>query len=233
MALPNQIFSVNNDVAYLVGSGSLAAVLGFSTYFMSYEYSDFDRINISDQEQMESTFQKRKKFAMTILIISAFVYVSGIVLLTVGISLYRNERENIANSITGIITQANQMASQSSINEPAILASFGAAMVLLGFFQSVRNFHKTEDFGILGSAIYAVGWLLLGFSAATDSNSLSSLDGQRLAWSLSGAALIVASTFAFPWSLHHNYISSPAYPIMCFGYLLFSIGTSFVTNSDG
>jgi len=206
MATQDTVDSVHRDVYTLVSAGSIAALLGFSSYFMSFEYSDFDRVNFADQGHAETTFQRRKKLSLVVLIISAFFYVCGIVLLTVGISLYRNERTEIANSITGIITQAQQQAQQPNVNEPAILASVSAAIIILGMIQSARHFRKTESFGWLGSLIYAVGWLMFAFAGASNDNSLSSIRGDRLAFTLIGSSLVVAGTWIFPWALHPNFL---------------------------
>ena len=226
MSVPSQTDAIHRDIVIFMGIGSVSALLGMSSYFMSHEYQDFDRSGKS-----ESIFQQRKKWALAVMALSAFFYVCGIVLMTLGISLYRDEREEIASSISGIIIQTRQQAQQSSVDEPAILSSIGAALIILGMAQCCRNFAKTEEWGVIGSSIFASGWLINSFAAACNNNSLSSLRGDRLAWSLTGSAAIVAGTFMFPWMLHHNYVSGLSWAIMSLGYIAFDISTSFVVTS--
>lgn len=223
MATSSEVFSVHNNVSAFMVAGGLSMLLGFSSYFMSYEVTDGNRLGVGQEAQ----FQMRKKVALAVMIISAFFYVAGIVLLALGISLFRDERSTIALTVAGIIEQQQEMATDSQLNEPAIVSGLAAALVLLGSIQSIRNFNKTQDWGWLGSTIFTTGWILFAIAAATNNNSLTSVRTDRLVWSLVGTTLIVGSTFIIPWALHHRYVTSPAFPLMAFGVLAFGVSTSW------
>jgi hypothetical protein len=214
----------------MTATGSAAALLGMTTYFMSYEYKDFDRVDLQDKSKMDSTFHRRKRFAEILQIISALVYIGGIVVLVLGMSLYTEEREAKAFDIPTLFQQIREAATQPSINEAAVLASISSVVLVIGLLQCIREFHKTERFGWIGSTLYAAGWLGNGFAASLNNKSISSIEDSRLVWTLPGIAAIVAGTFMFPWQLRNNYISGPAWPLVSIGYVLFSIGNSLVVQ---
>ncbi len=228
MATSDTVTSIHDEISLFMSTGLIAYLLGMSTYLGGYEYQDFDRVTGINQEHV---FQTRKKVAFAIFIISAFIYISGIVLMALGISLYRTEREDLADSITGIIRQTTQNASQPDINEPAILAGIAAAMILLGSAEMIRHFHKSEQWGWIGYSIFSAGWLLNAFAAAMNNMSINSLRTDRLMFSLPGAVAVAAGTAVFPWALHHNYISSASFPLVAIGLGLFSVSTSYVVKS--
>lgn len=229
MALPDKIDSFHRDISMLTGLGSALGLLGMSSYMMSYEYQDFDRVHLQGQDRMEQTYFYRRKVSWVIMAVAGLLYVTGIVLLTLGISLYPNEREEVATNIPGQITQLRSAAAQPTLNEPAILAGISAAMIVGGISYGAYTFNHTESWGWIGSAVYSAGWLGQAFAAATNNKSLESLVPNRLAWTLPGASVIIAGTMVFPWQLQHNYISGPAWPLTALGYMAFTIGTSYLT----
>lgn len=231
MATSDVIDSVHRDIVVFMSSGSIAALLGMSSYLMSYEFQDFERVNLQGQDRMQENFTSRRKVSIAIMVVSALVYVTGIVLLTLGVSLYREEREEQAASIPGLITQIRTTAEQPSVNEPAILAGICAVLIVSGMIKSAINFNTHEQWGWIGSSLYTAGWIGLSFAAAMNNKSINSLVGNRLAWTLPGAACIVAGTFIVPWQLHYNYISGPGWPIAAIGYTAFAIGTSYLTSA--
>ncbi len=221
-ATTSDVFSVHNDVSSLMTAGGFSTLVGLSTYLLTYK---------PNQTGVVSQLETRRKWTICVMIVSAFFYVAGLVLLTLGISLFRDERSLISDTISGIILQQQEKASETDINEPAIMSSLAAAVILLGSIQSALHFHKTGDFGWLGSLVYATGWILAAIAAATNNNSISSIRADRLAWALVGASLVVGGTFMIPWAVHHQYISSPAYVLMAFGFFSFSISTSLVIRA--
>lgn len=229
MASVDQVHSLHESISIFTGVGSALSLLGFSAYFTGYEYTDFDRNDAENRFQLNSKFQTRRKKAFVIFGLSASIFLAGLVLLTLGICLYRTERELIATSVAGIIEQKNAAkANATTTNEAAILASVASFLILLGSFECVRHFHKTENWGVVGAPIYGGGWLMAAFAAALNSNSINSLELSRLAWTLPGSVSVVAGTFLFPYALHHHYTASPALVLMSLGYAAFSIGTSLV-----
>lgn len=229
MALPDKIDAFHRDISLLTGLGSAVALLGMSSYMMSYEYRDFDRVHLQGQDRMEEAYFYRRKVSWVIMILAAFFYVSGIVLLTLGITLYPDEREEVATNIPGQISQIRSKNAQPSLNEPAILAGISAALIVGGIGYGAYVFDKTENWGWVGSAVYSAGWIGQAFAAAMNNKSIESLVANRLAWTLPGAAVVVAGTMIFPWQLQNNYISGPAWPLTALGYMAFIIGTSYLT----
>jgi hypothetical protein len=220
--------TVHQNIAVLSGTGSALALLGTGAYFMSFEYEDPSRAQVDHRDIMERQRQRRRKTARRIGIAGALVYVAGLVLLVLSIGLFHDEREAPATSISGMIQQQAQLDSQPTINEPALLSGLATVVLLAGAVQSLRTFKKTETFGWLGPVLYAGGWLANGFAASMQNNSISSLSGTRLAWTLPGAAGIVAGTALLPWQIRNQYASGPALPIAALGYIVYTIGNSAV-----
>lgn len=234
MATVDQINEVHENISIMCGTGSAVALVSMAAYFMSYEYRDFNRIDLqknSRQDTVDLIFRRRRKSATAIAIVAMLFYIGGLTLIALSLSLYPSERELQANDISGLIQQNRNQAVQPGVNEAAILAGISLGVVLIGVLQSARDFHKRERFGWVGSTIYAAGWIGTAFAAALNNKSINSLVGNRLAWTLPGAAGIVAGTFLLPWQLENNYVSSPAWPLAALGYVAFTIGTAYVTEA--
>lgn len=229
MALPDKIDAFHRDIAMMTGLGSAVALLGLSSYMMSYEYQDFDRVTLQGQDRMEATYFRRRKVSLIIMVLAAFFYVAGVVLITLGITLYPNEREEVATNIPGQITQLRATAAQPAINEPAILAGLSTGLIVGGLGYGAYVFNRTENWGWVGSALYSAGWIGQAFAASMNNKSIESLVPNRLAWTLPGASVIILGTMVFPWQLENNYISGPAWPLTALGYLAFVVGTSYLT----
>jgi hypothetical protein len=229
MASTDVVDCVHRHISTLMGSGTIVSLLGMTGYFMSYEYQDHDRVEAG---QHATAIHRRQKCALAIIVIASFLYISGLVLISMGVSMYRLERENIADSISGIIMQTQRMEKQPDLNEPALLSGLATALILMGVFQSLRHFHRTETWGAVGAGLYGIGWLLNAYAAACNDNTLHSVRPDRLAWTLPGASAIVIGTYLFPWALRYAYVGSPAWAIAALGYVSFGIGTSFVVSAS-
>jgi uncharacterized membrane protein HdeD (DUF308 family) len=230
MASSENVSSVHNNMTIYSATGSSLLLLGTSFYFMSYEYQDFDRVKLSDRSQMEVNRSKRKNKSKIIAMSAALMYIVGIILLVLSIGLYQDEKEESATSISAIIKQTRKTNNEPDTNEPVILASLAAVVIMLGIFQSVRNFNKTETFGWIGLSLFSIGWISSAFAASMQNNAISSIYGERLAWTLPGAVAIVVGTAALPWQIKHQYVSGPALSISAIGYALFTIGNVFVVK---
>lgn len=230
MATEEQLQCVHQHISIFSGVGSIAALLGMSTYFMSYEYQDFDRVGLFDPEEMKSMFTRRHLWARVILVSSLIVYIAGLILLALSMSLYRSEKEAQAADVASLLQQVRNANAEPDVNEPAILAGVGSGAVLIGMAFCLKEFHHSETFGWIGPLLYGSGWLCNAFAAAMNSNSVTSLKTARLAWTLPGASLIVGGTFLFPWQFQHHYISGPAFSLVAIGYGCFGVGNSFVTD---
>jgi len=168
---------------------------------------------------------------LTILIIACFFYVAGIVLMTLGVSLYHNEKEELSTSISGIIVQQAQLAAQPSVNESSIMASFAAVLIIFGLAKMLWQFKTTENWDWIGTSVYTAGWILFAFPAAMNNNGVNSLATERIAWTIPGIVLIIASTIMFPFFLRKHYISSPTFILMALGFYLLDIGISLVLTA--
>ena len=223
--------SVHDNIAILSGSGGALALIATSVYFMSSEYNDFDRVSISHRDKMRKQQIKRRRTSKLMAIAGAVMYIAGLILLVLSIGLFHDEREAPAKDIAAMIHKQRRQDNQPSVNEPAILAGLATVVVLAGAIQSLRNFRKDETFGWLGTTLYAGGWLANGFAASMQNNSISSVSGRRLAWTLPGAAGIVIGTACLPWQIRHQYVSGPGLPVAAIGYVLYTIGNSAVLST--
>lgn len=233
MATVDQINEVHENISIMCGTGSALALTSLAAYFMSYEYRDFNRLDLRNEDNRGRTldllFRRRRKISEVVAILALIFYAGGLVLIALSLSLYPEERELQASSISGLVQQNRNTSVQPVVNEAAMLAGISLGIVLIGMLQSARDFHKTERFGWIGSSIYAAGWIGAAFAAALNNKSITSLVPNRLAWTLPGAAAIVGGTFLLPWQLEHNYVTSPAWPVTALGYVCYTIGTAYVT----
>lgn len=218
----------------MAATGAAVALVSTATYFMTYEYKDFERVrregDVNGSSKLEEIYGKRRRIAKITLALSALFYICAIALLCVSICLYRDEREEQSTAIPVQIQQLRQVAAQPSWNEVSVLASLSSALVIAGAVQCALMFDKTEEFGWIGNIIYASGWLGNAFAASMNNKGVDSIRLSRLAWTLPGAAAIVAGSVVYPWQVDNGYISGPSWPISALGYTAFVIGTSYVTD---
>lgn len=229
MAQIDQIYSIHKDIVSLCGAGTVTALVSMSSFFLSYEFKDFERIDsTTEKSDLPNVFSKRRRFSRIILIISSILYIAAIALIGVSICLYRNEREIQSTSISGQIIQIRNAAASASFNQVAILASISAAIIIAGSVQCALNFDKREEFGIIGSSIYSAGWLAMAFAASMDNNSIDSINTNRLAWTLCSSAAIVLGSLGVQWQIDNQFVSGPFWSIVALGLTGFTIGTSYV-----
>ncbi len=236
MALPDTIVGFHLPILRLSGAGSCLALLGMASYGMGYEFKDFERVahlssNGPLRERIENVYSRHNKAGIVIMAVSAAIFVAGIVLLTLGATLYPLEREEIASNIPGQIAQTRAANAQPKINQPAILAGIGAALIVGGMSYGAFRFNSTENWGWIASSIYSLGWIALAFAGAMNNKAIDSLVLNRVAWNLCGSALVIAGTLLFPWQLENNYISGPSWVLAAIGYACFTIGTSYLTSA--
>ena len=230
MASEDKVIGLHQNTAIITAAGAFGSMFSMSTYFLSYEYKDFYRANLGGNENFTSMFERRKKWAHILSVISVIVFLFSLTTIVLGISLYRDEREKQADDIPSLIQQIRNLSSQPEENEPAMLAGISTAIIFLGILQCLRHFHKTEKFGWVGSLLYAMGWMGNAFAAGMQDRSISSLNEKRLAWTIPGSVGIVAGTFLLPWQIRHQYVTGIAWPLISAGYLMFGIGNSLVTG---
>lgn len=231
MATEDQVSLVHQNISFLSGFGAGSCYLGLASYFMAYEYRDFDRVDLRGKMRMERRYRDRSRWSKIAMTLSVLLFVGGLVLLVLGMSLYPFEKEQQAFEIPSLIQQIRNQEAEPSVNEPAILAGIASAVVLLGAYAGAREFSHTETFGWVATVLYAAGWLANGFAASMNGTSITNLDTMRIAWTIPGAVAIAAGTFMFPWQLNHNYVSGPAWPVAGIGFACFAIGSALVTDA--
>jgi hypothetical protein len=228
--------SVHTNLGILSSVGSLLSLIGTSSYFMSYEYSDFSRVDPRDALNKNTNSVSRDKTSIVIAFLSIIAYVAGLILIVLSIGLYRDEKKMIQSSnISEMIKNLKHVnnvnnENSSSVNAPVILSSFASIVTLVGAIVMIKHYKKHRNFNRIGTLLFSSGWLANGFAASMNTKSLSSISSKRLAWTLPGVFAIVAGTFLLPWQISNEYVSGPALPLATIGYILFSIGNISVLN---
>jgi hypothetical protein len=207
-------YKVHKNLSIISGTGGALALFGISGYFMAFDYPN--------------TGIKRKQTSKVVAGFGILLYLIGIVLLILSVGVYRDQREDVETEISSIIQQVRKQENQPHHNEPFILASLASLIILLGLGQSLRTFHNTEKFGLVGLTVYTVGWVSNAFAASMQNNSISSINNQRLVWTLPGAIAIVLGTACLPWQIRHKYVSGVALPLSAIGYAFYTIGNAIV-----
>lgn len=232
MATADQLEYIHRNIAWWVGPGAAASILGLSSYFMTIEYKDLRRVDTSNiGTSLRRVFQRRHRWAMIVAVVSLFVYLVGTTLLTLGISFHRNERQTVPQSVAEQLELYRDQQNQPSLNEPALLSGAASLLIVSGLMMALRQFRQNGRLGWPGALVYGGGWLMQAFAAATETNRINSVNMQRFGWTLPGSAAIVLGTYMIPWQLEHNYISGPAWPLISMGYLSLSLGTAFARVS--
>jgi uncharacterized membrane protein HdeD (DUF308 family) len=224
--------SIHNTIGIYCATGCAVSLLSTSLYFFSRQYQDFERVKINDRSIMDSEKQKRKKLSNYLIVVAIIMFITGLVLIVLSIGLYRDEKEENSTTISGMILQARAAENQPSTNEPIILAAIAAAVILAGTFQCCRNFSKTSSFGVIGMFLFAGGWLAEAFAGSMHTNSISSIQGDRLKWTIPGAFGICLGTFLIPYEYKHEYVAGLSMPIAALGYVCYTVGNNLVMKSS-
>ncbi len=233
MASSDQLNLFHENIAIFTGVGSVVSLLGLSSAFLSREYKEYDRVPVAGtSSRMERSYRKRQKTGRAILVVSTMAYIAGLALVTLGVTLYPLERDELETTVQGLILQNRTKNTQPAVHEPAVLSCISSALILAGVVEGGRHFHRYDEFGWIGSTLYAGGWLGQAFAGAMNDKNITSLRPTRLAWTLPGTFAIVLGTFLVPWQLKYNYSSGPAWPLAAAGYAAFSIGTSYVNKAQ-
>lgn len=228
--------SVHTNLGILSSVGSLLSLIGTSSYFMSYEYSDFSRVDPRNVIGMHTNANTRNKTSVIIAFLSIIAYIAGLILIVLSIGLYRDEKKMIQSSnISEMIKNLKQVNnennnSDTSVNGPVILSTFASVTTLVGAIVMIKHFKMHRNFNRIGTLLFSMGWLANGFAASMNTYSLNSISLKRLSWTLPGVFAIIAGTFLLPWQLSNEYVSGPALPMATIGYILFSIGNIAVLN---
>lgn len=230
MATVNQVSSVHNSLATYSGTGSIAALFGISTYFMSEEYKHYERYDMTKGKAISDIASEREKGAKMIYVLSMFFFLSGLVLVALSMSLFSQQKEHLPTNIPALLAQTQDHARDPDVNEVAILAGVAMGLVAVGGYYMTREFTKTKEWGTWGPMIYSAGWLVAAFTASCTTKALHSLDTDRLAWTIPGVVAIIFGTLYMPTQISHQYTSGPLLVITMLGFTSFTIGNSAVTH---
>jgi hypothetical protein len=121
------------------------------------------------------------------------LYLSGFILLVLSIALFREEKEFQSSQVAIIIKQKQVRDEQPQTDEATILASIAAILILLGSCFIVGKPSLTW----IGVTLYTLGWVGLGFTASMHNNAATSVQTDRLQWTLSGSFLVVIGSLIF------------------------------------
>jgi hypothetical protein len=188
---------LNSDSAWLSFSGTTVVLLGTTIY--SYK------------------------------ILAFLLYLSGFILLVLSIALFREEKEFQSSQVAIIIKQKQVRDEQPQTDEATILASIAAILILIGscFIVGKPSLGMTNDRARepstlsewIGLTLYIMGWVALGFTASMHNNAATSVQTDRLQWTLSGSFLVVIGSLIFVLS---NF--DIGLVIAMVGYICFTIG---------
>ena len=162
------------------------------------------------------------------------LYLSGFILLVLSIALFREEKEFQSSQVAIIIKQKQVRDEQPQTDEATILASIAAILILLGSCFIVgksssndRAREPSTGFTLrgttlsewIGLTLYTAGWIGLGFTASMHNNAATSVQTDRLQWTLSGSFLVVIGSLIFV--LSHLDLGLV---IAIIGFICFTIG---------
>lgn len=228
MATTDTIHSHHDHIRALTYGAAAAHVLSLSAYFMSHEMDSFDRVSLGENSahSMNRSYKTQQTRAKVVGRVAGGLYIISLVILILSLFLYRDEREQVATNITGIVVQVKTAEGDSDANEAGWLGLISASILLAGASVSAREFAKSETFGVVGSTLMGLGWTGIAFSAGADRKALDSLNGKRLRYTLPGAAAIYMGTLMIPWQMKHHFVAGPAMALLAFGFGIFSEGNA-------
>lgn len=232
MATVDQVSSVHNSLATYSATGSIAALFGLSTYFMSEEYKHYERYDMTKGKAISDLASERERGAKMIWMLSIFFFLSGLVLVALSMSLFQQEKEHLPTDIPSLLSQTQTHARDPDVNEVATLAGVSMGLVAIGAWYMSRSFTTRKEWGYIGPAIYSAGWIIAAFTAACLTKALSSFDENRLAWTLPGVAAIIFGTLYMPTQMKHQYSSGPLLVLTMLGFTGFTIGNSYVSHHE-
>jgi Ca2+/Na+ antiporter len=154
----------------------------------------------------------------SIKIFAFLLYLSGFILLVLSIALFREEKELQSSQVAIIIKQKQVRDEQPQLDEATVIASLAMVIILLGSVLLIKR-TKFDVAEWIGLSLYILGWIGLGFSASMHNNALTSVQDDRLSWTLSGGFLVVVGSLLFVLS-HLD----PGLIIATIGFICFTLG---------
>lgn len=202
MVAKDSLTSVHNNLALLSGFGSVSYLFG-SVFFMW-------------------ALNQNKWYD----IIGLVLFFGGLISLTLSIGMFREERHEDADTITGLVQQSQSAAKDTSFNEVAVLAGISASFIGISAALGFRQFEKHKNFGMYHVIGYTAGWLGMSLAGSMNRNGLDSVSGQRALFTVPGGFLVILGTLLIPWETKNKVSFGLASPLMAVGLGAFSIGVS-------
>lgn len=161
----------------------------------------------------------------------ALLFIAGIACIAVGVSLYSDEREQLATqSIASQVQQEQKReALEGTTHEVAIFSGIMFGLIgLIGLSIARSEINQQDRRRHLLYLLYIAAWLGAAFSVSANSQSLSDINGNRLAFLVPGAVLLGM----VPFLMHEQVLkgeawlkrTSGAVVALFVGSILFDIG---------
>ena len=122
-------------------------------------------------------------------VISMLLLIIGLVCVVLSISLFREDKEAKSSVVAVIIQNAERRTSQPELDQATGLAIIASCVILLVSFLNKSSWTYV--------CLIALGWIANGFAASMETNSLESVQTQRLYWTLPGTLLLVLGSLSF------------------------------------
>jgi hypothetical protein len=196
--MSGDVYSFHQKIATYDSLGSVLALFGTSLIFSRFSTSD-------------------KQWVFGVL-----CYFAGLILMVVSVYDY-NVKEKQPATIAEMVQHNRKVLrrGESSRDGAMILSGVSGLLIFAGAFQATRSYWNTGQFGILGTVVYAGGWV--GKAFAGSMNADSQVENERLMYTMLGAGTVVLGSLNLP--------SAYSLPVAGVGYGLYTIGTSSLISS--
>jgi hypothetical protein len=156
-------------------------------------------------------------------VIAALFYLAGFILVVLSIAMFREEKEALSSQVAVIIRNTATRNAQPATDQPTIIASLASVCILIGtVFVIMGNPLSEKLINWLGIALVSLGWAGNAFAASMSNNAASSVQNERLAFTLPAAFLVVLGSVAY------LYECSTGLVFAGLGALLFAFGDASV-----
>lgn len=224
MATSDRTFTLHQNLALYGGLGTISTLFGTSLFYMSHEFEQDSRGDAVREVKHEVGQRMR--------IVAFFLFVTGMVLWGLAVSLHSNEKEQKATTTTALLAQIRAEKAQPDIDEHAAFAATGIGLVALGSIIMAYHYPKHMPNVYKAGVIVALGWYMAAIGASSHRKALDTIEERRLAWNLPGATLLILGSLVLPYQIKHGYAAGPALFLSVLGGSMLTLGTSLVFPSE-
>jgi len=164
--------------------------------------------------------------------IPATLLVCSLMLLVVGVGVWGNEKQRPGPDAAALTHQARIQNHLPEIPEATLVALAGALVALVSLMVLAWQYQKLGAVRYWAVLTAWLGWVLLAVGCSTYTQSLSTIDPHRVAWTLTGSLFIVASCALIPWEERSSKFSAVGLvgPLHGLGWALFLVGYSHASR---